>query len=124
MIRFVLITALISFLSPQFNATAEVDLGKSQLIAAVLEIDGNFEIWINTRDNWNTRGSLVGSYTEEEQILIEQVTDKTNLCNLAESQYEPCRPGRTKAQIVTELTLAGVPIDPGFQQWAEDELKR
>lgn len=96
---------------------------KSEFLAAVLDVDGNIEVWINTRENWDARGALVDSYTEAEAEKVDIITDAVKLCNLAESQYEPCRDGRTVSQIKAELKKACVEVDSDFQVWAEAEIE-
>jgi len=96
---------------------------KSEFLAAVLDVEGRIEVWINTRENWDARGALVDSYSESEAEKVDKITDAVKLCNLAESQYEPCREGRSVSQIKAELKRACVQIDSDFQTWAEAEIE-
>jgi len=95
--------------------------GNTYYIAAILKTEGNVEIWINTRDHWVKNKSLVDSYSAEEEIKVAKITDKLNLCNLAESQYELCKPGRTILEVEGDLLAECVENDRDFQVWAENE---
>lgn len=95
----------------------------SEFIAAVLDVEGSIEVWINTREHWNKNGSLVDSYSRSEATKVNDIIDSVNLCNLAESQYSDCGHERSVKQLKQELEQACVQIDPEFQRWAEDEVK-
>lgn len=101
----------------------------SEFIAAVVKnSEGQLEVWLNTRDEWNERGALTDSYVEDGQMeRADQITEQANLCNLAESTYEPCEsyqdiPQRTQKEIMRELQALGVEIEPEFQAWAQAEV--
>lgn len=107
-----------------FHTHAMIEINpNSKLIAAVLEVDGKVEIWINSRKHWNEERSLTDSYSADEKAEVDQVTDWLKLCSRAESQYELCRPGKSINGIKTVLMRVGVMIDPEFQAWAETEMK-
>ena len=94
----------------------------SNFIAAVLEVDGNIEVWLNTRQHWNERGSLVSFYPEKLESEVELILDVVKLCSLQESIFEPCRNDRDLAKIKTQLLRMGVMLEPDFQSWAEKEI--
>lgn len=97
------------------------------LIAAVVvieEADEPIEVWINTREEWLTRGALIDNYDDKNRVLVEQITEKLNLCNLAESSYSPCRSNRSVEELSKQLKDAGVEIPEDFQSWAQSEAIR
>lgn len=100
--------------------------GKTEFIAAVITTPENqIEVWINTRENWLERGALVDSYSEQQHEKVDAITDVVQLCNLAESQYEPCGPRkRDQLTIVDALEQQCVENDPEFQAWAENEIQQ
>lgn len=111
-----------SFLAtPSFAGCAD---NSSEFLAAVVFVDGNTEVWINTRANWVMKKSLVDYYTDREQKLVDKITANTRLCNLAESLFEPCMGGRSAKQIKAELQKSCVQVDSDFQRWAEKEVLR
>lgn len=105
-------------------AIVELDFGHTKYIAAVLETEAGIEVWINTRKFWNEEKTLIGSYSEEEAAEVEKIVEKSNLCNLAESQYEPCRPVKNLKVVEIALMRAGIEIDSKFQSWAEKEIRK
>lgn len=117
------IVALTIFSTSAF-AIIELD-PNSKLIGAVVEVDGKFEIFINSRHVWQTEQRLTDGYSEEEQKLVEVVVSQLRLCNLMESTYEPCRSTDYEniREIKTALMRAGVMVEKDFQLFMENEVK-
>lgn len=107
----------------QCNASPSKNLKKSKLIAAVVEYEGYILVFINTRSEWTSAHRLTDSYTEKEQLLVDQITDKLNLCNLEESTFEPCKEGRSVADLKQQLENSGVEVEPSFEQWITQEIQ-
>lgn len=107
----------------QSHAGPKKNLKKSILIAAVVESDEQIQIFINTRAEWTSAQRLTDSYSKKEQLLVEQITDKLNLCNLEESTFEPCTAGRTVLEIKKQLENSGVEVDISFEQWIAREIQ-
>lgn len=118
-----ILSFLVFFTLVSSTAFGACNLQKSHLIAAVIKSDSGIEVWINTRKHWNSRKSLIDSYSENDAKLVDQITDKVSLCNLAESTYEPCIAGRSISKISNELKAVCVNVDPAFQRWAQAEIK-
>jgi|GEM_PF-3180982 len=99
----------------------------ASLIAAVVVIAGAdepVEVWINTREEWNTRQALTDSYDNQTRALVDNVTQTLNLCNLAESSYSPCRQDRGAEELIEQLEALGVEVPADFQSWAQSEANR
>ncbi|MFP5520724.1 MAG: hypothetical protein ACLGGX_12535 [Bdellovibrionia bacterium] len=90
-------------------------------LAAVVEVEGSIQVWINPKSFWLKNGHLTDSYSEEEAELIEDMVDAANLCNLMESTYEPCRSGTSVKSVKQRLLEVGFILDTDFQDWAEQE---
>ncbi len=118
--------SLISFLLLTFfyeaNSIVELDFGNTKFIAAVLETEDGIEVWLNTRKHWVDKKSLISGYDEDDLVEVENVINQVNLCNLAESQYEPCSGNRTSKEIKFQLMQVGVEIDSSFQAWAKTQI--
>lgn len=115
------IVSVISCLA--LNAGASAGIKKSVLIAGVVDTHGEITVYLNTREEWRANHRLTDSYSDAEQILVDEVTDQLNLCNEMESTYVPCTEGRTAAQIRKELITAGVEVHRGFEKWITNEVQ-
>lgn len=108
------------------SALALIELDpNSKLIGAVVEVEGQFEIFINSRQVWQTEQRLTDGYSEEERELVEAVISRLRLCNLMESTYEPCRSTDYEniREIKTALMKAGVMVEKDFQLFMENQVK-
>ncbi|NJL23898.1 MAG: hypothetical protein HC902_01050 [Calothrix sp. SM1_5_4] len=120
---FFLLAGLVLFGSSAF-AHLDLNFTKSKFIAAIVKSEEGLEVWINTRAYWEERRVLIDSYSPEDGAEVEKIVDQTDLCNLSESQYQPCRGDRSIEQIAADLERAGVEVDRDFQAWAEREISR
>lgn len=93
------------------------------ILAAFVEDEDGIEVWLNPKTYWKKDQGLIESYTENQAKLVAKITDKANLCNAAESIYEPCKPGRTLAKVKADTLKAGAQFDESFQAWAEKVSK-
>ncbi len=111
--------------------------GSERFTAAVIYADENketMEVWLNTKEAWQEKGALTDGYYGEDNDVAEKIVDAVRLCNLAESQYEACKQGRTMDQIKTDLAAVGVEVrmeectsqdnETSFQCWAQEEIKK
>lgn len=89
------------------------------MLAAFVEDEDGIEVWLNPKAYWKKHESLIDSYTENQQKLVTKIADKANLCNAAESMYEPCKAGRSLEQVKKDTLAAGAEFDEKFQEWAE-----
>jgi hypothetical protein len=119
--KFIILLSLL-VVTASTSAYSSAALNESILIAGVVEQDGLIQIFINSREVWQTDHTLVDSYSDEEMVLVDEITDKLNLCNLMESTYEPCKEGRTPHQIRAELNSIGVEVNPQFEAWITKEV--
>jgi len=118
----IMLMIVLNLISLSANALIELDFGNTKYIAAVLKVDDQIEVWINTRAHWNEEGCLIDSYSSEDQKEIDEIKDIVGLCGLQESVYEPCRSGQSQDDITLLLMSAGVEIDSDFQAWAQKEI--
>lgn len=120
--KLLILVSLLITTSSAFAAYSTAPLNKSLLIAGVVEQDGLIQVFINSREVWQADHTLVDSYSNEEMVLVDEVTGQLNLCNLMESTYEPCQEGRTPSQIREELNSVGVEVNPLFEAWITQEV--
>lgn len=113
-----------SLLTLSFSTAAHArSLMPAVILAAFVEDEDGIEVWLNPKAYWKKHESLIDSYTENQEKLVAKIADKANLCNAAESIYEPCKAGRTLAQVKKDTLKAGAEFDEGFQAWAEKTAK-
>lgn len=112
-----------TFLSVLVSLGFSVFAQGSDLIYAVSEREGSLEVYINTLQVWKVEKRLTDSYSEEDQALVDDVTNIANLCNLMESTYEPCQPISKKDLIakLEALKSKGLKFDDGFQKFINRE---
>ncbi len=105
------------------SASASTEFNRSALIAAVVDVDGQILVFINSRDEWNRNHRLTDTYSEAEQLLVDDLTDQLSLCNEMESTYSPCKPGLSAEGVRTQLRRAGVEVHQEFEQWMTEEFQ-
>lgn len=119
------VIALLIFVSTIFSIQSNArprNIKNSTLLAAVLDVDGGIQIFINTRKEWTSSHRLTDSYTENEQMLVDRLTENLSLCNLEESTFEPCTEGRSVIDLKKQLENSGVEVEPSFEQWIAREI--
>jgi hypothetical protein len=94
-------------------------LERSYFISAIVKVEGELHVWINTRHHWESFGYLTDSYTSSERRRLAPILKKVGLCELAESVYESCPLEASALELKQRLELECVSNDSSFQAWAE-----
>ena len=117
--KLILVSALLAVAT-----SLAAEAAKPKILAAVVQVEDGIEVWMVSEAFWKKhKESLQDSYSEEESEAVSAIADKAQLCNSAESVYEPCEEARTVAQIKKDVVKAGAVNLKAMQKWAEEESK-
>ena len=112
--------SLILILSILYSLSSLANSGSEKFIFAVVQYNGQTEIWLNPLSEWEANERLSDGYTLEQRKFIEPIIDEAKLCNLSDSSYEPC--GFILQDSLNILKQHGVSNHKEFQQWAETQI--
>jgi len=95
----------------------------SPFIFAIVNMDGEQTVAINTKQYWKDNKCLTDGYSEPESEVLELLLEKVQLCSYMESMFLlPIKWATDDATLKQKLIDAGLDFDPKFQKWMKTQI--